>query len=35
MTVLFNAYPTNGKAVVVIVEEEKGGGNQEDVVDVF
>lgn len=35
LTVLFNAYPTNGKAVVVIVEEEKEGEKQDDVIDVF
>lgn len=36
LTVLFNAYPVNGKAVVVIVEEEKEGGDeQEEVIDVF
>lgn len=33
LTVLFNAYPVNGKAVVVIVEE--GGEKQDDVIDIF
>ena len=35
LTVLFNAYPVNGKAVVVIVEDEKEGGEKGDVIDVF
>lgn len=35
LTVLFNAYPVNGKAVVVIVEDEKEGGEKDDVIDVF
>ena len=35
LTVLFNAYPVNGKAVVVIVEDEKEGGEKDDVTDVF
>jgi len=33
LTVLFNAYPVNGKAVVVIVEDEKEGGEKDDVID--
>jgi len=33
LTVLFNAYPVNGKAVVVIVEDEKEGGEKGDVID--
>lgn len=37
LTVLFNAYPVSGKAVVVMVEEEKEGGekDQAEVIDVF
>lgn len=30
LTVLFNAYPVNGKAVVVMVEEPKEGGESTD-----
>jgi len=38
LTVLFNAHPVSGKAVVVMVEEEKEGGEkgeEGEVIDVF